>query len=142
MILCSKIDCFILQSVKDAVIPNCYFQSMMPYNCEHADTFRFIAQDCFHSYSDRILFSIRFFPLGNQCNVTCSTVYRNETHGIPVPHRVRIVKPLTQHVVRGDSWVPTNGIPPCWWWGYQSEICIHDWFEMGCHFSPSLIQLG
>ena len=43
-----------------------------------------------------------------------------------VLHRVRIVKLLTQHVVRGDSWVPTNGSPPCWWWGYQSVNCVHD----------------
>ena len=56
-------------------------------------------------------------------------------------HRVRIVKLLTQHVVRGDFWVPTNGSPPCWWWSFQSAVCIHDWFQMGCHFSPSLIQL-
>ena len=61
---------------------------------------------------------------------------------LPVLHRVRIVKQLTQHVVRGDFWVPTNGSSHCWWWGYQSAVCIHDWFEMGCHFSPSLIQLG
>ena len=59
---------------------------------------------------------------------------------LPVLHRVRTVKQLTQHVVRGNFWVPTNGRPPCWWWGYQSAICIHDCFEMGCHFSPSLIQ--
>ena len=52
---------------------------------------------------------------------------------------VRIVKLFTQHVVRGDLWVPTNRSPPCWWWGYQSAICIHDWFEISCHFSPSLI---
>ena len=33
----------------------------------------------------------------------------------PMLHRVRIVKLLTQHVVRGDFWVPTNGSSPCWW---------------------------
>ena len=60
----------------------------------------------------------------------------------PVLHLVRIVKLLTQHVVRGDLWIPTNGSPPCWWWGCQSAICIHDWFEMGCHFFSGLIQLG
>ena len=56
-----------------------------------------------------------------------------------VLYRDRIVKLLTHHVVRGDFWVPTNGSPPCWWWGYQSVICIYDWLEMGRHFSPSLI---
>ena len=60
----------------------------------------------------------------------------------PVLYRVRIVKLLSQYVVRGDFWVPTNGSSSCWWWGYQSVICIYHWFEMGCHFSPSLIQLG
>ena len=56
--------------------------------------------------------------------------------------RVRIVKLLTQHVVRSDFWVLINGSPSCWWWGCQSENSIHDWFEMGCRFSPSLIYLG
>ena len=54
---------------------------------------------------------------------------------------VGIVKLLTEHVVRGDFLVSTNGSPP-WWWGYQSVICIHDWWEMGHQFSTSLIQLG
>ena len=40
--------------------------------------------------------------------------------GPPVLHRVTIVKLPTQHVVKDDSWVPTSGSPPCWWWGYQS----------------------
>ena len=41
--------------------------------------------------------------------------------GVPtVLHRITIVKLLTQHVVKDDSWVPTSGSPPCWWWGYQS----------------------
>ena len=31
---------------------------------------------------------------------------------LPVLHQVTIVKLLTQQVVRGDSWVPTNGSPP------------------------------
>ena len=68
--------------------------------------------------------------------------HRNEKRWSPVLHRVRIVELLNQHVVRGDFWIPTNGNPPCWWWGYHSVICIYDWFEMGSHFSPSLIQLG
>ena len=33
---------------------------------------------------------------------------------VPVLHRVRIVKLLTQHVVKGHFWVPTNGSPSCW----------------------------
>ena len=63
---------------------------------------------------------------------------------LPELYRVKIliVKLLTQHGVKGDFWVPTNGNLPCWWWGYQSAICVHDWFEMGCPFSPSLIKLG
>ena len=59
---------------------------------------------------------------------------------LTVLHEVKIGKLLTQHVVGGESWVPTNGSPPCWWWGYHSIICIHEWFEMGCHLSPSLNQ--
>ena len=39
---------------------------------------------------------------------------------------IKIVKLLNQHVVKGDSWVPTNGSPPRWWWDYQSAIYIHD----------------
>ena len=38
--------------------------------------------------------------------------------------------------------VPTSRSPPCWKRGYRSAICIHGWFEMDCHFSPSLIPLG
>ena len=49
---------------------------------------------------------------------------------------VRIVKRLTQHIVRSDFRVATNGSPPYWWQGCQSVICIHDWFQMSCHFSP------
>ena len=54
--------------------------------------------------------------------------------------RVRIVKLLTEHVVRSESWVPTNGSPPCY--GELAVICIRDWFEIGCHFSSSLIRFA
>ena len=43
-----------------------------------------------------------------------------QTGGLPVLHWVTIVKLLTQHVVKGDSWISTNGSPRCWWWGYLS----------------------
>ena len=39
---------------------------------------------------------------------------------------VTIVKLLTQYVVSGDSWVPTNDSPP-WWWGYQSFMTGSKW---------------
>ena len=42
------------------------------------------------------------------------TSYFAITDLLPLLHQVTIVKLLTQHVVRGDSWVPTNGSPPCW----------------------------
>ena len=47
--------------------------------------------------------------------------------GVSVIHRVTIVKLLTQHVVKGDFWVPTSGSPPCWWWGYQSLMTGSKW---------------
>ena len=34
-------------------------------------------------------------------------------HHLTVLYRATIVQLLTQHVVRGDSWVPINGSPPC-----------------------------
>ena len=34
---------------------------------------------------------------------------------------------LTQHVVNGDSWVPTSGSQPCWCWGYQSLMIGSKW---------------
>ena len=34
---------------------------------------------------------------------------------------------LTQHVVKDDSWVPTSGSPPCWWWGYQTLMTGSKW---------------
>ena len=40
--------------------------------------------------------------------------------------KVRIVKLLTQHVVKDDSGVPINGGPPGWWLDYQSVIYIYD----------------
>ena len=45
------------------------------------------------------------------------------------------------HVVRGDSWMPTDGSSP-WSWGYQTAICIYDWFEIYCRFSRILIVIG
>ena len=33
----------------------------------------------------------------------------------------------TQHVVVGDSWVPTSGSPLCWWWNYQSLMTGLKW---------------
>ena len=45
-----------------------------------------------------------------------------QTGGLPVLYRVTVVKLLTQHITKGDSWVPISGSPPCKWWGYQSLI--------------------
>ena len=98
-------------------------------------------------YSHALLYE-NFHPLGYLRNALQFTllfeysILSAKYLPIHVLHRVRIVKLLTQHVVRGDFWVPTNGSPPWWWWRYQFVICIYDWFEMGYHFSPSLIQLG
>ena len=39
--------------------------------------------------------------------------YNPTGYFLPVFYRVRIVKLLTQHVVRGDFWVPTNCSAPC-----------------------------
>ena len=50
-----------------------------------------------------------------------------QTGGLPALHQVTIVKLLTQDVVKGDSWVPTSGSPPCWWWGYQSLMTGSKW---------------
>ena len=47
--------------------------------------------------------------------------------GPPVLHRITLGKLLTQHVVKDDSWVPTSGSPPCWWWGYQSLTTGSKW---------------
>ena len=47
--------------------------------------------------------------------------------GPPVLHWITIVKLLTQHVIKDDSWVPTSGSPPCWWWGYQSLMTGSKW---------------
>ena len=41
---------------------------------------------------------------------------------------------------KGDSWVPTSGSPPCWWWGYQSLVTGTKWaaiFTLAYYF-----QLG
>ena len=59
-----------------------------------------------------------------------------QTGGPPVLHRVTIVKLLTQHVRRllgthqWQSALLVVGLP-----------VTQDWFEMGCHFSPSLIPI-
>ena len=37
------------------------------------------------------------------------------------------VKLLTQHIVKGGSWVFTCGSPPCWWWGYQPPMIGSKW---------------
>ena len=50
-----------------------------------------------------------------------------QTGGPPVLYRITIVKLPTQHVVKDDSWVPTGGSPPCWWWGYQSLMTGSKW---------------
>ena len=50
-----------------------------------------------------------------------------QTGGLPVLHRVTVVKLLTQHVAKDDSWVPTSGSPPCWWRGYQSFMTGLKW---------------
>ena len=31
------------------------------------------------------------------------------------------------HTVKDNSWVPTSGSPPCWWWGYQSLMTGSKW---------------
>ena len=48
----------------------------------------------------------------------CNKVYGRAEHllhrvSLPVLYRVRRAKLLTQHVVRGDFWILTNGSPPC-----------------------------
>ena len=61
-----------------------------------------------------------------------------QTGGPPVLHRITIVKLLTQHVVKRrllgtHQWRSAFlvvGLP-----------VTEDWFEMGCHLSPSLISI-
>ena len=72
---------------------------------------------------------------GNQRIYCWANIDNLSDHIVRVLHQIRIVNLLTLYVVRGNFWVTTNGSPPCWWWGYQSAICIHDWLEMSCHFS-------
>ena len=78
-----------------------------------------------------------------QCNVFALVSIQFDYHlyvpYIPVLHRNRIMKLLTQHVAKGDFWVPTDGSPL--WWGYRSVICIQDRIEIGCRFSPNLFYL-
>ena len=50
---------------------------------------------------------------GNADMIKATVVFDTTLTNLPVLHRVRIVKLLTQHVVKGDFWVPTNGSPPC-----------------------------
>ena len=63
--------------------------------------------------------SLLVVSLGKTLNGTPPT-FMWQTGGPPVLHRITIVKLLTQHVVKDDSWVPASGSRPCWWWGYQS----------------------
>ena len=45
-----------------------------------------------------------------------------------------------------DSWVPTSGSPPCWWWGYHSLKTGSKWAaifplannQLGCRHEPEL----
>ena len=60
------------------------------------------------------------------------------TGGLPALHRVTIVKLLTPHAVKGDTWVPTSGSPPCWRWGYLSLKTGSKWAAI---FSPGLISI-
>ena len=50
---------------------------------------------------------------GNADMIKAAAVFATTSTNLSVLHRVRIVKLLTQHIVRGDFWVPTNGSPPC-----------------------------
>ena len=50
-----------------------------------------------------------------------------QTGGLPILHRANIMKLLTKHVVKGNTWVPTNGSLPCWWWGYQLLMTGSKW---------------
>ena len=43
-----------------------------------------------------------------------------QTGGLQVFHQVTIIKLLTQHVEKDDSWLPTSGSLPSWWLGCQS----------------------
>ena len=56
--------------------------------------------------------SLLVVSLGKALNET-SPPLCGRLGGLAVLHRVTIVKLLTQQVVKGDSWVPTNGSPPC-----------------------------
>ena len=47
-----------------------------------------------------------------------------QTGGLPVFHRVTVVKLLAQHIVKCDSWVPTSGAPPCCRTGYKSFFSL------------------
>ena len=73
-----------------------------------------------------------------QLNITLFHTHKYDTKAAML-YRIATVKLHTQHVVRGDFWIPTNGSPPCWWWDYQAVTCIHDWFKVNCPTSPSLI---
>ena len=61
-----------------------------------------------------------------------------QTGGPPVLHRIAIVKLLTQHVIKRRL-LGTHQ--------WQSALLVvglpvtHDWFEMSCHLSPSLISI-
>ena len=62
---------------------------------------------------------------------------------LPVLQRVRIVKLLTQHVVRGDFWVPTNGSRLVGGEATSRQFASTTGSKWAaCHFSSGLIQLG
>ena len=50
-----------------------------------------------------------------------------KTADLPVLRRVIIVKLLIQHVIKSGSWVPTGGIPLCWWWGNHLLMAGSKW---------------
>ena len=66
-----------------------------------------------------------WFKMG--CHFSLISTFMWQTGGLPVLHQLTIVKLLTQHVVKGDSWVPTSGSPPCWWWGYPLLMTGSKW---------------
>ena len=79
---------------------------------------RVILKDFKKSYSNKMA-SLHVVSFGKALNGTPPSLCGRQV-APPVLHQITIVKLLTQHVVKDDSWVPTNGSTPCWWWGYQS----------------------
>ena len=56
-----------------------------------------------------------------------ASIFMKHAGGVPVLNWVTIVELLSQHVVKGNYWVPTCGSPPYWWWGYQSLMTCSKW---------------